>query len=268
VGSGRWRSGERGGISLSCLDHGGTGPSVLLLHGLAGYAREWDDTASWLSQTHRVVVPEQRGHGRSEHSPADVSPAAFVQDAEKWARELSLAPTVLVGQSLGGLTALLLAAERPDLVRGLVVVEATPEADPGASARLQAWLETWPVPFATRRDAAEFFGGDGGGPAAWAAGLEERQGGLWPSFDPEVLVTILAEASGRSYWEEWARVSCPALVVRGTRGWMSDDETRRMLEELPNARLAEIPEAGHDVHLEQPERWHAVLGGFLAMLDR
>jgi pimeloyl-ACP methyl ester carboxylesterase len=213
------------------------------------------------------VVPEQRGHGRSERSPADVSPEAFVHDAEMWVRELGLAPVAVVGQSLGGLTALLLAAEHPDLVRGIVVIEATPAADPGAPARLRAWLESWPVPFATRRDAADFFGGESATANAWAAGLEERQDGLWPSFDPDVIVDILAKASGRSYWDQWSRITCPALVVRGQSGWMSEDETRRMLEELPNARLAEIQDAGHDVHLDQPDQWHAVLGEFLADLD-
>lgn len=266
--AGRWHSREREGVSLSCLDHSGRGPAVLVLHGLAGYAREWDETASWLSRNHRVVVPEQRGHGHSGRSPADVSPEAFVDDAKMWIRELGLAPVAVVGQSLGGLTALLLAAEHPDLVRGIVVVEATPEADPGASSRLRAWLESWPVPFASRREAADFFGGEGAAANGWAAGLEERSDGLWPSFAPDVLVRILAEASGRAYWEEWRRIRCPALVVRGQRGWTPDDEARRMIETLPTASLAEIPDAGHDLHLEQPEAWHAVLGGFLATLDR
>lgn len=268
MGGGRWHSGERDGVGLSCLDHGGPGPSVLLLHGLGGYAREWDATASRLSDAYRVVVPEQRGHGRSERWPGDVSPEAFVDDAEMWIGELGLAPAVLVGQSLGGLTALLLAAEHRSLVRGVVLVEATPEADPGAPARLRAWLDSWPVPFASRRDAGNFFGGQGAGPDAWAAGLDERPDGLWPSFDPVVIVDVLAKASGRSYWDQWSRITCPALVVRGQSGWMSEGETRRMIELLPGARLTEIPDAGHDVHLDQPDHWHAVLTEFLADLDR
>lgn len=267
MGSGRWHSGERAGTPLSSLDHGDAGSSVLLLHGLGGYAGEWDETASWLSQTHRVVVPEQRGHGRSERSPVDVSPEAFVEDVEMWVEGLTLAPAVAVGQSLGGQTAILLAAKRPELVRGVVVVEATPEADPGAPARVQAWLESWRVPFASRREAAIFFGGEGAGATAWAEGLEERPDGLWPSFHPEVLVDILARASERSYWEEWGQITCPALVVRGQHGWMPEDGTRRMIESLPAARFAEIPDAGHDLHLEQPELWHAALGEFLADLD-
>ena len=59
----------------------GEGPGVLLLHGLAGTAVEWEETAAWLSATHRVVALDQRGHGRSERRPADVSREAFVADA-------------------------------------------------------------------------------------------------------------------------------------------------------------------------------------------
>lgn len=261
-----WHFRLRDDARLACLDYGGSGPSVLLLHGLAGYAHEWDETASSLSARHRVVAPDQRGHGRSERSPVDVSPEAFVADVETWVEALGLTPTVLVGQSLGGQTAFLVAAKRPELVRGLVVVEATPEADPGAPAQARAWLESWPVPFASRREAAAFFGGQGARPDAWAAGLEQRPDGLWPSFDPKVLVAALAEGSGRDYWQEWAQITCPVLVVRGRRGWMPEDETRRMVESHPSARLAGIEDAGHDLHLEQSQRWHTVLSQFLATL--
>jgi pimeloyl-ACP methyl ester carboxylesterase len=237
-----------------------------LVHGLAGHAHEWDETASSLSAEFRVVAPDQRGHGRSERSPEDVSPEAFVADVENWVEDLGLAPTVLVGQSLGGQTAFLLAEKRPELVRGLVVIEATPDADPSAAAQVQAWLASWPVPFSSRREAADFFGGQGVRPKAWAAGLERRPDGLWPSFNPNVLVAALAEASGRDYWQEWVGITCPVLVVRGKRGWMPGDATRRMIESLPTADLVEIKGAGHDLHLEQSQRWQAVLGEFLAAL--
>ena len=237
-----------------------------MLHGLAGHAHEWDETASSLSAEYRVVAPDQRGHGHSERSPEDVSPEAFVADVENWVEELGLAPTVLVGQSLGAQTAFLLAEKRPELVRGLVVIEATPDADPSAAAQVRTWLESWPVPFSSRREAADFFGGQGVRPKAWAAGLEQRPDGFGPRFNPNVLVAALAEASQRDYWQEWAGITCPVLVVRGRRGRMPEDEARRMIELLPTARLAEIEDAGHDLHLEQSERWQAALGDFLATL--
>ena len=78
----RWHVEAREGARLCCLDHNGRGQAVVLLHGLAGYAGEWHETASWLSETFRVVAVEQRGHGRSERAPASVSPDAFVADVE------------------------------------------------------------------------------------------------------------------------------------------------------------------------------------------
>src|SRR6516162_5365915 len=111
----RWHYRTRKGVGLACADYGGAGPAVILLHGLCGHAGEWAETASWLSKSCRVVVPEQRGHGRSDRHPANMSRAAFVDDVVMWMEELGLAPVVLVGHSLGGHTVFLLAASRRDL---------------------------------------------------------------------------------------------------------------------------------------------------------
>jgi pimeloyl-ACP methyl ester carboxylesterase len=75
-----WAFVERGGLRLAYRDFGGQGSPVLLLHGLAGHADEWADTASWLTERHRVVALEARGHGHSERAPRDVSPEAHVAD--------------------------------------------------------------------------------------------------------------------------------------------------------------------------------------------
>jgi pimeloyl-ACP methyl ester carboxylesterase len=247
-------------------DFGGAGSSVVLLHGLAGYAREWAQTAEWLAHSHRVLALEQRGHGRRGGEIADLSRAAFVNDAAEWLERRELAPAVVVGQSLGGHTAFLLAARRPELVRALIVVEATPAADPAAPAAVREWLESWPAPFATHAQAAEFFGGDSLWARTWTDGLVARDGGLWPAFRTETMVAALDEVSRTSYWDEWAAIGCPICVVRAAGG---DDSTEysRMIELQPAARLVEIEDAGHDLHLDQPERWRAALGRFLAELD-
>jgi pimeloyl-ACP methyl ester carboxylesterase len=259
----RWHRLERDGARLACADYGSEGPSVLLLHGLAGHAREWDSTAAWLSGAHRVLAPDARGHGRSERRPQDLTPDAFVRDAESWLEHLSLAPAVVVGQSFGGITALLLAARRPDLVRALVIAEATPASDREAVASVRRWLASWPLPFPTSDHAQAFFGGDTLRARAWSAGLEQRRDGLWPAFEPAVLLAALAGAEARSHWDEWASIRCPVLVVRAADGAPSG-ETRRMLDLLPGAGLAEIEEAGHDVHLDQPERWETVVFQFIS----
>jgi pimeloyl-ACP methyl ester carboxylesterase len=247
-------SGElvRDGVRLAYRDFGGGGPSALLLHGLAGHGGEWAETAGWLMERCRVVAFDARGHGGSERRPDDVSRAAHVADTVFVVEALQLGPVMLVGQSLGGNTALLMAAERPDLVRALVVAEAGPaERDEAAVAEVEDALAAWPVPFPSRDAAAGFFGGS----EAWVDGLEQRDGGWWPRFDVDVMAETLREAVSRPYWRQWKSIRCPALVVRAGNGTLRAAEARAMVERLPRARLVEIPGAGHDVHLDRPTAW-------------
>jgi pimeloyl-ACP methyl ester carboxylesterase len=220
----------RDGVRLAGLDFGGDGPPVVLLHGLGGYVGEWTETASWMSERWRVLALDARGHGDSERRPRDVSPAARVDDVVFVLEQLQLDPVALLGQSMGGQTALLVAAERPDLVRGLVVAEAGPAAgDAETAAVVEEALARWPE----------------------------------PRFELDVAMRMLREADARDYWSEWERITCPALVVRAGKGMISAAEATEMAERLAQARLAEVPGAGHDLHLERPAEWRAVVSRFL-----
>src|SRR4051794_12109479 len=101
---------------LSCLVTGSSGPPVVLLHGLAGSARE----IARPLPGHRVIAPDQRGHGHSVRRPTDVSRKAYIADVvhliEAWADG---DPVTLAGQSMGAHTAMLTAAGHPELVSGL-----------------------------------------------------------------------------------------------------------------------------------------------------
>ncbi|MEV7067860.1 alpha/beta hydrolase [Streptomyces collinus] len=257
----------REGVRISCRDWGGSGSPVVLLHGLAGHAGEWDGLARDLGPRYRIVAVDQRGHGASERRPRDVSRAAYVADAVAVIAQLGLHRPVLAGQSLGGHTALLTASAHPGLLRGLVLVEAGPgRADPNVPAEIGAMLGAWPTPFPSRRAAVEFFGGGAVG-EGWAGGLEERDGGWWPRFDRDVMVAALTENARRSFWDEWASITCPALVVLGQSGIVPAQETEAMLQQRPETVALSVPGAGHDVHLERPEVLHQVLREFLGQVE-
>jgi pimeloyl-ACP methyl ester carboxylesterase len=263
-----WLYLERDDIRLACRDFGGHGPPALLLHGLAGHAGEWAETAGWLTERFRVLALDARGHGRSERHPGDVSRGAHVADAAFVIEELELGPVVLVGQSLGGHTALLLAVERPELVRALVVAEASPaEGDETSAAEVAQLLSRWPLPFPSRDAAVEFFGGPSLSAETWADGLEQRDDGWWPRFDSDLMVRTLREAVERPYWEEWERISCPVLVVRACDGSIPAADAQAMADRLPQARLVELTGAEHDLHLDRPAEWRRALSGFLDSLD-
>jgi len=263
---------ERDGVRLAGLDYGGSGPSVLLLHGLAGYAGEWAETAGWLTEHCRVVALDARGHGRSERRPPDVSPGAHAADAVFAVERLGLGPVVVVGQSLGGRTALLFAAQRPDLARGLVLADASPGGGDEADAmevdlaELDKSLGRWPVPFASRDAAVAFFGGPSLNAEAWAEGLEHRDGGWWPRFDIDVMVQTLREAVSRSCWEDWERISCPSLLVRAGDGSLAPGDARAMAARGQNVRLVELAGAKHDLHLDRPAEWRQALTEFVRSL--
>ncbi|MFI6442038.1 alpha/beta fold hydrolase [Streptomyces sp. NPDC050759] len=237
------------------------GPPVLLLHGLAGHLGEWDDLAGRLEASgHRVVSYDARGHGESTRRPASVSRAAHVEDAVTLLRELDLAPAIIVGQSLGGLTAMLLAADHPGLVHSLVLVEAGPAGrSPELPGEIAGWLDSWPLPFASLAEATAFLGHE-----AWARGLEERADGLRPRFDRDTLVRTMTELSAEGYWPQWSRIRCPTLLVRGASGTMKPAEAAEMLARRPDTRTAVVPGAAHDVHLDRPEPLHREIEKFLA----
>ncbi|MFF0204037.1 alpha/beta fold hydrolase [Streptomyces sp. NPDC005017] len=253
----------RDGVRLVCRDWGGDGPAVLLLHGLAGQAGEWDATAALLSPRYRVVALDQRGHGASGQRPEDVSRAAYVADVVAVADELGLGAPVVVGQSLGGHTAFLTAAAHPEAVRGVVLVEAgAGEPDPSVPVQLGAWLRSWPVPFRSREVAVQYFGGGLLG-EGWAGGLQERDGGWWPRFDPEVLVRSLAELGRRSFVAEWERVGCPALLVLARSSFIPAQEYDTMLRLRPSTVSVCVPDTGHDLHLQRPETVAALVADFV-----
>jgi pimeloyl-ACP methyl ester carboxylesterase len=255
---------------LSYWDFGGDGPPVVLLHGLAGHCGEWERTARWLTPLYRVVAPDARGHGASDRRPSDVSPNAHVADVVQLMELLGIAPVVLVGQSLGGVTALLAAARYPRLVRALVLVEASPAGEPehadAAASEFRTALSSWPVPFASRQGAHDFFRSRFGTPSAadaWTSGLEERADGWWPRFDIDVMVETLRQASQHSYWNEWENLTCPILLVRAAGGIVDLETVDRMKVSAPQTQTAELEGARHDVHLDRPHDWQELLSHFL-----
>ncbi|MFE6227543.1 alpha/beta fold hydrolase [Streptomyces sp. NPDC057854] len=254
----------RDGTALSVRDWGGDGAGVLLLHGLAGHCGEWDGLARPLrADGYRVLALDQRGHGASERKPRDVSRAAYVEDVLAVVDQEPGRPFVVVGQSYGGVAALLAAARRHPRIAGAVLVEAGPDrAAPEDVAGVVGWLRGWPVPFASRAAAVAHFGGGAVG-EGWAAGLEERDGGWWPRFDADTLADSLAENASRAWWEEWEAIGVPLLAVLGQHGIIGAAHWDGMVRRQPGLRGVSFPGAGHDLHLERPEELYGVLAPFL-----
>jgi pimeloyl-ACP methyl ester carboxylesterase len=107
---------------------------VLAVHGITSSSRTWPFLAEALD--HPVFAPDLRGRGRSNHLPGPVGMARHAEDCAAVVRAIGGVPLVVVGHSMGGFVATVLAATRPDLVRGLVLVDGGlpfPAADEAAT---------------------------------------------------------------------------------------------------------------------------------------
>ena len=97
-----------------------------------------------------------------------------------------------------------------------------------------------------------------------ADGLEERNGGLWPRWDAEVMARTIREAFGRDYWEQWEAIRCPTLAVRAE---VPKAEFEEMAERLSSVQIVELDGAKHDLHLDRPRDWNRAVIQFLESLD-
>ncbi|WP_306327162.1 alpha/beta fold hydrolase [Streptomyces venezuelae] len=258
------------------------GPGVLLLHGLMGHAAHWAPAVGSLTTATgrdgaqpppRTVALDQRGHGHSDKPPtAAFTREAYVADAAATVEQLGLGPVTLIGHSMGALTAWQLAAERPDLVRALVICDMRASALGAASQReWRDWFRRWPVPFPSLDAARRWFGEDDpwverprpARGAFFAEVMAEHPDGWRPVFDPEQMLTSRETWVHDAHWESLAQVRCPTLVVRGLDGELGRAEAQEMVRVLPHGAYAEIPDAGHLLHYEHPDAWREAVGPFL-----
>jgi pimeloyl-ACP methyl ester carboxylesterase len=251
------------GRRLSALVWGDAPPELVLLHGGAQNAHTWDTVAMALDRP--LVAIDLPGHGHSD-APAQGSLGvrANAEDIAVAVAELAPEAEAVVGMSLGGLTTVALADQRPELVRRVVLVDVTPKVEGPGAAAIVAFVNG-PESFADFDEllarTIEF------NPTRSESSLRrgilhnalQRDDGSWVwryrRFTDDADVGSVERAiPSEDLWDAVGRIAVPLMLVRGMRvgSVVDDDAEAELRRRLPDARVEHVAEAGHSVQGDDP----------------
>ena len=260
------------GVQLACEIHGEGEIPLVLVHGGFESLRTWDGVVPHLAKSFRVLTYSQRGYGESEWPSGQVGSREHVADLVALIEHLDLSPAWVAGQSGGGNITLRLAAERPDLLRGIIAHE------PGLGSLLADDPTTAPmlegIPQLVAEVTERIKSGDHAGAAEQF--VEEGLGeGLWAKFPPEFRQDVIDNAPNTlddlndpedsTFDLEWIRgFTRPALLTLGDQtAPMFPPIITKLAEALPSAEVQELTGAGHPVQAEQPEDFAEAINDFV-----
>ena len=259
---------------LYATTQGHTGSWVVFCHGLFGQGKNWTQMARQLAERHRVLLLDMPQHGRSSWTGDFGYLDAADQVASAVAEHAGDEPVALVGHSMGGKIAMVLALRHPERVERLCVVDVAPVAYDGRRqfggyVRAMRGLDL--ATLTSRGDADAALVEAAPDPVVRAFLLQnlrrspEAPGWAWqPNL--EVIGDRLDVITG---WpgerlSGVAPYAGPVLWVRGERSdYVSDEHAAAMAALFPRVRRLSVRNAGHWVHSEQPVAFAGVLEAFL-----
>jgi pimeloyl-ACP methyl ester carboxylesterase len=252
------------GLRLSALVWGDREPELVLLHGGAQNAHTWDTVALALDVP--LVAIDLPGHGHSDWRPGhDYWPASMAADVAVAVKELARRARAVVGMSLGGLTAVCLAAQHPELVPRLGIVDVTPGTDHVKAAAIAAFVsgpeffESFDALLArtiehnpTRSESSLRRGvlhnakpvGDG----RWAWRYDPARKWKMDGTDGQPSAPDFGPL-----WEEVDKVTAPITLYRGSLSpVVGDEDVVELQRRQPTARVVVVDGAGHSIQGDKP----------------
>ena len=253
-------------------------PPMLLLHGFAQTCHSWDFVALGFSDDYRVIVLDQRGHGDSDWAAdGDYSPETQQNDISAVVREIGLEDFTLMGLSMGGRNSFTYAANNPDKVRALVIVDAGPQNMQQGTQNIRNFVQQDDeldsvdafvervLKYNPRRSPEQIRGSImhnlkqlPNGKWTWKYDKRLRSPGRRMGSDPE---------TEKRLWGYLEALQCPTLLVRGgASDIIAMDTAEKMRKVIPNSQMATIKGAGHLVMGDSPAGFQRAVTEFLAGL--
>ncbi|WP_042222746.1 2-succinyl-6-hydroxy-2,4-cyclohexadiene-1-carboxylate synthase [Oceanobacillus manasiensis] len=252
------------------LEKGGSGPALLLFHGFTGSTSTWKAFIKKWQETFTVITIDLPGHGKTS-SEIPITMKSFCEDVAEILQSFSLGKVHLLGYSMGGRTALSFACLFPDLVNKLILESASPglRTDEERMERqkkdeklaemierdgVKAFVEYWEdIPlFETQKQMP----------------LEKRQAVrrerlLQSSAGLTMSLRNMGTGWQTSWWDHLEGLFVPTLLLVGAQDNKFMKINKNMHESLPQSDFRIVEDAGHAIHVEQPEIFGNIVDEFL-----
>jgi len=248
------------GINIHYTRTGGDKPTLVMLHGLTANGACWTGLVHFLEKEYDIVMPDARGHGESSVPDYGYQYEDHANDVIGLINSLRLTPPVLLGHSMGGMTAAVVASHSPLLLRGLILADPT-----FLSPKVQREIRDSDVGDQHRQILGKSL-------EELVADLQSRH----PNRSSDTIELIararlqtsmaafdVLSPPNPDYKQLVSAIDVPSLLVIGDKGVVSSVVAEELQCLNPRFQVNHIPEAGHGLHYDQPERFAAVVGSFI-----
>jgi pimeloyl-ACP methyl ester carboxylesterase len=258
---------------------------LLMIHGGMDHCRNWDWAARALNPHFNIIAPDLRGHGDSDWSPSgSYRELDFVYDIEQLVRVRGFKKVTIIAHSFGGFTSLLYAGLNPEFVDKLIVIEGLVKSKEDfeermarpSHHRIKEWMEN--IYQMSSRHPKRYDSFEGALARMRTAnthlneeqaihltrhGLKQNEDGSYSWKYDNYIRHPYRDCEYIDLYSLWKRITCPILLMRGEDSWAADPETDGRVELFQNARVVNIPNAGHWLHHDQFARFIQEVEGFL-----
>ena len=260
------------GIEIQLAVWKGKGKEILCLHGLTANSRFWDCLASALSPRHKIIAMDLRGRGLSDKPPTGYSINYHCQDILALIDDLALKRPVLMGHSLGAFISLVFAAQYPDRVDRLILVDGGGKLTQAQMTKVFAGIKpsldrlgkifpSFKDYVSQMREAPFLQPWNSFMETYFRYEVEEVQGGVRSRVHPKHIEEEVLNLGKVDSTQFYAKVISPTLILRATKGMLAKDDlvlpkevAERMVLEIPKARSLDLEGTNHYSILFQPNK--------------
>lgn len=243
-------------------EEAGSGPPLLLLHGLGASLEDWEFQMPEFSRHYRVVAPDLRGFGRSPRGTRPFTIAQCVQDVLGLLERLGVRECALVGYSMGGAVAQQLALERPQMVRRMVIANSVPTFRPQTlRQRLEVAYRMFVMNLLGPKRLAEI-----SGLRMFPDQPEVRARSIARGIAYNTREGYIGALRALTRWsalERLGELKMPVLVLGAEHDYFARADFVQFAHALPRGRLRIVNNARHGLPMERPEVFNRIVLKFL-----